>query len=257
MPWRRDTLGLRFDDDMAHKQLARFVTAIDDSPRVRTSLRPRSHPDCSTQPPTRRYGSSMRRWRCLGLRVVLATLLACGPDEATTTDETAGSTDAAMTSQPTGTGDASTDTGACDLALPPFACEPDQDGGLVTLICAARDEANCNGTIDAQTGGECRWQPTIVYAHNAVTCEDPKIGGACIAFFYSGDGCAAPTACGDATQGTIYYRTDETCQTQMFRHTRCGENLADWNACAWDTPATDACPLPNPSSGPALCNCAC
>lgn len=202
----------------------------------------------------------MRGWRHWALRVTLAATPACGPEPAPPGEQTTGEpgtdTGGPTTAQPTTT-EPGSDTDACGPPPAPFACAPDDDGGLIDLICAARDQATCNGLIDPQTNGECRWEQTLVYAHDAVTCEDPQVIGACITFLYSSDGCEASTVCSDDRPGTIHYRTDENCQTQVFHNTRCGERLVGWNRCAWATPASDACPLPNPSSGPPLCNCAC
>ena len=122
-----------------------------------------------------------------------------------------------------------------------------------------RDEAGCAGPID-ESGAECRWVATAAYAHDATTCEAPMIGGACIAVQNIGDGCESLTACGNATEGSVYFRTDAACRTEVFLAGTgdfCGYNVLGWNTCAWDDPATGSCALPQPTQGPATCNCAC
>jgi hypothetical protein len=119
-----------------------------------------------------------------------------------------------------------------------------------------RDEASCPGPID-EAGGECVWIAIASFPHDALTCEAPMTREACVAVAYYGDGCGG-TACGsDALPGDVFHRTGVDCRTEVTLDAFCGYTVLGWNACAWETAASESCALPHPTQGPEICNCAC
>lgn len=194
------------------------------------------------------------------LGVCATFVLACGPGEPDDTAPDAGTSTSGAGMSTSGSAPTTSTSGAraddCGPAPAPPACTPDDASDSRVALCDMRDEAGCAGPID-ESGAECRWVATAAYAHDAVTCEAPTTGGACIAVLNFGDGCDTVTACGDDTEGPVFFRTVAACQTQVFLGGFCGYTVLGWNTCAWDDPATETCALPHPTLGPATCNCAC
>ncbi|WP_434426514.1 hypothetical protein [Nannocystis pusilla] len=135
---------------------------------------------------------------------------------------------------------------------------PDEMTDPRAKVCAGRTAEDCDGPIGiADDNDTCQWVSTTSYGKDTSECSDSKKGGACIALSYVGDGCEVTAACAGAKEGTVYFRTTATCETEMFFGDFCGSAVVDWNSCGWTEPATDMCALPYPDAGPALCNCNC
>ncbi|MBZ5709940.1 hypothetical protein K7C98_11810 [Nannocystis pusilla] len=146
----------------------------------------------------------------------------------------------------------------CGPAPEPTPCTPDEVTDPRAEICAKRTAEDCDGPIGlADNNDTCQWVSTTSYPKDASECGAAKEGGACVALSAFGDGCEVATACAGAVEGTVYFRTTATCETEMFLGNFCGSTLVGWNSCAWTEPAADMCALPYPDAGPALCNCHC
>ena len=206
--------------------------------------------------------------RSLWAGMIVSAPVACGPgDGASDTDDstsTTGTTTSLTETSPTtsAASDSTDSTGSgsdCAPAPEPTAGAPQDHGAMLIALCAARDEANCNGVIEAMGSDQCQWVTTKTYSEDQddATCEDPTIGGACIALQYYGDGCEVSTICGDGTEGEVFFRTDSLCRTEVIEASFCGYSVLGWGRCVWDAPATESSPQPLPTTGPALCNCAC
>lgn len=211
--------------------------------------------------------SGMTLLRSLWVGVIVSAPVACGPgdgesntDDSTSATETATSVTETSPTTTTAASDSTDSTGPgsdCAPAPEPTAGEPQDYNAMLTALCAARDEANCNGVIEPKGSDLCQWVTTKSYSPDASTCEEAKSGGACIALRYYGDGCLVSTICGDGTEGDVFYRTDSGCQTEVFAASFCGYSVLGWSRCIWDMPASESSPQPLPTSGPRLCNCEC
>lgn len=141
----------------------------------------------------------------------------------------------------------------------PSTCGSDNKMDPRTEICTKRNMEDCDGPIgiDVDSNDACRWVSTASYARDSTDCGALKTGGSCVALRYITDGCILDTACAGEKQGTVYYRTSDVCELEIFLGFFCGFSVLDWDQCHWTKQASDMCLLPYPDEGPAVCNCAC
>ncbi|MEZ4383813.1 MAG: hypothetical protein R3A79_20945 [Nannocystaceae bacterium] len=148
-------------------------------------------------------------------------------------------------------GDACPEGAPFDCADPP-AADPRAE------LCAARSAATCEGPIEPGSEDTCAWLTVQRYAGETDMCEETASSqGRCVALAYEGDGCSAAPTCGEADRPDVHYRGAAGCEIELLVGGRCGYAPIGWGACRWETSASPACELPPPTSGPALCRCAC
>ena len=146
---------------------------------------------------------------------------------------------------------------ACTDAVP-LDCADAPTPFPQTELCAARQEAECDGPIVAGGDDTCAWLTVARYAGGSNMCEETVTAeGRCVALAYQGDGCQVRPACGQDEHADIHYRPTPDCDVELMVGVPCGYAPIDWRMCQWEATASEGCKLPSPSSGPALCSCAC